>query len=287
MSVTDPVTCGFVKVFCYELFTSTKKIQRTAYGNRKHNQCEILKAQYESFTETFLGGSHGIVKYHQFTSNFKNIVKNLKSLGKQIPKRKKILLETFSTENWDKLGKEQEKHTICECHACVNIITWKNALSMFPGRVFKEKQRAKIFGLCEATALKGRTKEIFNKLNKEFRNHYTRFAEQTKEYLKIQKPSSIVRLPRKISTISFKKLALKCKILYQRQTQGTMKNLSMRTEESDPFHETLLHLRCLTACCIRLCVLCNAFYVFCSLNIWHIKLHCRKSYICLNIFSTF
>ena len=25
MSVTDPVTCGFVKIFCYELFTSTKE----------------------------------------------------------------------------------------------------------------------------------------------------------------------------------------------------------------------------------------------------------------------
>ena len=158
---------------------------------------------------------------------------------------------------------------------------------MFPGRGFKEKQRAKKFGLCEATDLKGRTKEIFNKLNKEFRNHNTSFAEQTKEYLKIQKPSSIVRLPRKISTISFKKLVLKCKILYQRQTQGTVKHLSMWTEEFNPFHEILLHLLCLTMCCIRLCVLCNAFYVFCSLNIWHIKLQCRKSYICLNIFSTF
>ena len=54
--------------------------------------------------------------------------------------------------------------------------------------------------------------------------------------------------------------------------------LAWRTQ--DPFHEILLHLRCLT-CCICLCVLCNAFYVLCGLNIWHTKLHCRKSYICL------
>ena len=197
MSVIDPVTCGFVKIFCYELFTSTKKIPRTAYGNPKHNQCEILKAQYELFTETFPGGSHGIVKYHQFTNNFKNLVKNLQSLGKQSPERKKKLLETFSLESWVKLGKEQKKNTIYECHACVNNITWKNALSMFPVHGFKEKQRAKKFGLFEAAALKDRTKEIFNKLNKEFRNHNTSFAEQAKEYLNIQKPSSIVRLAKK------------------------------------------------------------------------------------------
>ena len=67
---------------------------------------------------------------------------------------------------------------------------------MFPVRGFKEKQRRKKFGLFEATALKSRTKfiEYFNKLNKEFRNHNVSFAEQAKEYLKIQKPSSIVRL---------------------------------------------------------------------------------------------
>ena len=89
MSVIDPVTCRFLKIFCYELFTSTKKIPRVAYGNPKHNQCEILKAQYDSLTETFPGGSHDIVKYHQFTNNFKTIVKNLKSLGKQSKEREK------------------------------------------------------------------------------------------------------------------------------------------------------------------------------------------------------
>ena len=65
---------------------------------------------------------------------------------------------------------------------------------MFPVRGFKEKQRVKKFGLFKAIALKDPTKEIFNKLNKEFRDHITSFAEQSKEYLNIQKPSSIVRL---------------------------------------------------------------------------------------------
>ena len=41
------------------------------------------------------------------------------------------------------------------------------------------------------------SKEIVNELNKEFRNYNTSFAEQAKECLKIQKPSSIVRLAKK------------------------------------------------------------------------------------------
>ena len=68
---------------------------------------------------------------------------------------------------------------------------------MFLVHWFKEKQRTKKFGLFEATALKDRTKEIFNELNKEFRNHNTSLAKQAKEYLKTQKPSSIVRLAKK------------------------------------------------------------------------------------------
>ena len=196
ISVIDPVTCGFVKIFCYELYTSTKKIPRTAYGNPKHNQYEILKAQYQLFTEAFPGGSHDIVTYHQFTNNFKNSQEST-TFGETKSAKEKKLLETFSSENWVKLGKEQEKHTIYECYACVNNITWKNALSVFPQRGFKEKQRARNFGLFEATALKDRPNEIFNKLNKKFRNHNTSFAEQAKEYLNIQKPSSIVRLAKK------------------------------------------------------------------------------------------
>ena len=95
------------------------------------------------------------------------------------------MLETFPSENCVKLGKE---HTIYECHASVNDITWTNRLSISPVREFKEKQRAKKCGLFQATPLKSRTKEISNKLNKDFRNRNTRFAEQAKGYLKIQKP---------------------------------------------------------------------------------------------------
>ena len=52
--------------------------------------------------------------------------------------------------------------------------------------------------LIEPSILKDRTREIFNKLNQEFRTEYnTTFTKQTKDYLKVHKPSAIVRLAKK------------------------------------------------------------------------------------------
>ena len=60
------------------------------------------------------------------------------------------------------------------------------------------KMKAKQNGLIEPSILKDRTREIFNKLNQEFRTGYnTTFTKQAKDYPKVQKPSTIVRLAKK------------------------------------------------------------------------------------------
>ena len=53
MSVIDPLTCGFMKVFCYNLFKQAKSIPHTP-GNHKHNQIVMLKENYDSFRKPFL-----------------------------------------------------------------------------------------------------------------------------------------------------------------------------------------------------------------------------------------
>ena len=53
-------------------------------------------------------------------------------------------------------------------------------------------------GLIEPSTLKDRTREIFNKLNPEFRTEYnTTFTKQVKDHLKVNKPLAIVRLAKK------------------------------------------------------------------------------------------
>ena len=60
------------------------------------------------------------------------------------------------------------------------------------------KMKAKQNELIEPSILKDRTREIFNKLNPEFRTEYnTTFTKQAKDHLKVHKPSAIVRLAKK------------------------------------------------------------------------------------------
>ena len=55
----------------------------------------------------------------------------------------------------------------------------------------KNKMKAKQNGLIEPFILKDRTREIFNKLNQEFRTEYnTTFTKQAKDHLKVHKPSA-------------------------------------------------------------------------------------------------
>ena len=59
----------------------------------------------------------------------------------------------------------------------------------------KNKMKAKQNGLIKTFTLKDCMREIFNKLNQEFRTEYnTNFTKQAKDHLKVHKPSAIVRL---------------------------------------------------------------------------------------------
>ena len=84
MSLTDPLTWGFMKVFCCNLFTQAKSISHTP-GNPKHNQVVMLKESYDSFSKTFPRETHGIVDYRTFINNYRKIITNMRSLGKKCP----------------------------------------------------------------------------------------------------------------------------------------------------------------------------------------------------------
>ena len=115
MSIIDPLTYGFVKVFCYNLFTQTKNNVSQTTENPKHNESVILKENYDSFLRTFPRENHGIVEYRTFVNNFKKIVTNMQSLGKKFPQKKKHLLEVFSTKNWHNLNERKTPHKIFDC----------------------------------------------------------------------------------------------------------------------------------------------------------------------------
>ena len=99
MSILDPLSCGFLKAFCYKTFTATPQNLR---GNRiKQQTGAILMQQYESF-QNISQSDNCHVPYCKF-KHFREITKPIQSLGKKHLTKKVEFLEIFSSENWDNL----------------------------------------------------------------------------------------------------------------------------------------------------------------------------------------
>ena len=144
MSIIDPSACGFVKVFCYNLFTQTKNNTRHIPENPKHNQSVILKETFYSFLNLpDTRETHGIVEYRTIVNNFKKIVTIMQSLGKKFPQKKKHLLEVFSTDNWHHLNHRKAPHKIFDYQACLKSCKWKDALAVFPTKNTNNKNESK------------------------------------------------------------------------------------------------------------------------------------------------
>ena len=66
MSILDPLTCGFVKVYCYGLFQETNA---TKSSMSKIQKGERNKQQFQKFNEYFRDRNY-IVDYKIFTISF-------------------------------------------------------------------------------------------------------------------------------------------------------------------------------------------------------------------------
>ena len=95
MSIIDPLSCGFAKVFCYQMFTD--RMQTNRNNNAKHQQSEIMREQFDSPKSQFTPDTLNVT-YSQFKGNFQRIINLIKSLGKKYSSKKRELLEVFSRE---------------------------------------------------------------------------------------------------------------------------------------------------------------------------------------------
>ena len=95
MSIIDPITCGFAKIYCYNTFTNTNiTVTKQEDENEKEFKSRILHQRFEEFCKTFAVVATKI-EYDQL-KKFNNIVKNVQDLGKSFPNKKKHLLDIFS-----------------------------------------------------------------------------------------------------------------------------------------------------------------------------------------------
>ena len=192
MSIIDPSTCGFVKIFCYRVFTDKNLIKRNPSENMNCYRSRVLHHQYNAFQSTFSGNN--LVSYDQFRENFQNIVHNIQTLGKKYPEKKRHVMDIFSLKNWVDLKDRQRKHSIFDCNGCLRSESWRDALAMFTVRGFLQQAKAKRLGLVEQNVLQDKTKAILNELNQGYRKNYrTTFTKQVKQVLEIPKPREIAK----------------------------------------------------------------------------------------------
>ena len=192
MSIIDPSTCGFVKIFCYRVFTDKNLIKRNPSENMNCYKSRVLHYQYNAFQSTFCESS--LISYDKFRENFQHIVHNIQTLGKKYPEKKRHVMDIFSLKNWVDLKERKFEHSIFDCSGCLRNESWKDALAMFPVRGFLQQAKAKRLGLVERNVLQDKTKAILNELNQNYRKNYrTTFTKQVKEVLEMPKPREIAK----------------------------------------------------------------------------------------------
>ena len=129
MSIIDPLSCGFAKVFCYQMFTDRTWTNRS--NNAKHQQSKILREQFDSFKSQFTSDTFN-VSYSQFKDNFQRIINPIISLGKKYSSKKRELLEIFSSEKWTNIKVSKTKHSLENCTGCSNGKILRSTLAIIP-----------------------------------------------------------------------------------------------------------------------------------------------------------
>ena len=128
-------------------------------------------SQFQDFPKT--------VDYTKFKSNFRNIVKNLQTLGSKYPEKKRTILATCSWDNYDKLNEKKSSHSLFDCQDCFKSASLENVLSILKSVSNSRKLKTKKNGLVDPMVLIDRATIMLNDLMKEYRvNYKTTFTKE-------------------------------------------------------------------------------------------------------------
>ena len=113
-------------------------------------------------------------------------------MGKKYPEKRRTILATFSSDSWDKLNEKKSSHSLFDFQGCLKSTNLRNVFSLFKSVSNSHKLKAKKNGLVDPMALKDRTTDILNNLNKEYCVKYkTTFTKEVKKILHIRDPRKI------------------------------------------------------------------------------------------------
>ena len=110
MSLNDPLSCGFAKVFVFNKLATIPK------GCSKNDISIHYKQHHKEFTDFFKDGTGFSVSYETYRRKFVNISPMIHLLGKTSSVKKNTLLETFCEKVWTELTpKRKQGHSLFEC----------------------------------------------------------------------------------------------------------------------------------------------------------------------------
>ncbi|XP_065639884.1 uncharacterized protein LOC124815982 isoform X2 [Hydra vulgaris] len=193
-SILHPLTCGFAKIAAYNAFMI--KIDRESDEGTQIYTSRKYKYQYNQFQNQFQIGDNNnfVLSYSLFVSKYKQIIKNIRLLGKTYPSIKTGVMQEFSLERWRCLTvKQKTDHRIKDYLGCQNDIKFKYYLSQLPNRCKSYQSIAAKKGLLKhkELMLNDITNTIITQLDKDYQNTFqTTFTKTHSKILKIKNKST-------------------------------------------------------------------------------------------------
>ena len=121
-SILDPMSCGFAKIRCYDIFTSKKikSVDNVSPLEMKHREFNSSFNELESFR----------VNQRVF-KRFDRIVKNLQKVGNVNKVGKSEVINFLSLQRWITLTADQKnEHSVFNCKGCTDNLVYKSKLAL-------------------------------------------------------------------------------------------------------------------------------------------------------------
>ena len=162
-SILHPMTCGFAKVRCYNIFIC--KSWKGADG-------DLLSLRKSEFSMSF-GNNESFELDTRTSRNCNIIVKNIQALGKTNPTGKANLMHFFSSKSWNSLSHEEKtKHSVFNCLGCTGNLLYKSKLAIFKNSANPFKRNALENLFPEAVDAVATYHEVREVLDKTFESRY-------------------------------------------------------------------------------------------------------------------
>jgi len=166
MSITNPVSCGFVKVAIYELLIRdhSRLKNNTETSLVYHEHLDFLKATFPFVDLT----------YEQYKKQCSKVKESIFSLGKNSGDQKQNLITVFNLQHWQDC-KQKNKHSLKVCKGCLHNEVLRIALQAIPVKDKCAKRKATEEGLYlpRKKYLEEVTIEKVKEINQEFKDKYS------------------------------------------------------------------------------------------------------------------